>query len=396
MRLGVLTTSYPRYPGDPAGSFVAGLAAWLALRGDRVEVLAPHPARGEGGLPGLEVFALRYARQPRLFFGAGAPDNLRRLAAWLQVPGFLATLGRECHSRSAGWDALISHWLLPCGLTGALAGRGRPHLAVAHSSDVHLLAGQPALGAPAIAALAGRQRCRLLLTSEALRPQLLGLACGARARRLVETAAVLRMGIPAPALAVADPEQRQRRRAALGLGPEEILLLFVGRLVPVKGVELLLEACAGLTVHLVVLGDGPERAALQRRASSLGLSAHFLGEQGAEERDGWLAAADLLALPSRVLPDGRTESAPLVLLEAMAAGLPVLATRVGGNAELIRNGVNGLLVPPGEVEPLREAMAGLLVDPRFRRRLGREARRTAAAHTWEKVGPRLRGLLEEL
>jgi glycosyltransferase involved in cell wall biosynthesis len=332
----------------------------------------------------------------RAKIGAGAPDNLRRPAAWLQIPGFLAALGRECRLRSAGWDALISHWLLPCGLIGALAGRGRPHLAVAHSSDVHLLARHPALGVPAMAALAARSRCRLLLTSEALRPRLLGLARHARARRLVETAPVLRMGIPARALAVGDPEQRRRRRAALGLGPEEMLLLFVGRLVPVKGVELLLEACAGLAIHLVVLGDGPERSALQRRACARGLSAHFLGEQSAEARDEWLAAADLLVLPSLILPDGRTESAPLILLEAMAAGLPVVATRVGGNAELIRNGVNGLLVPPGEVEPLREAMAGLLVDPRFRRRLGREARRTAATHTWEDVGPLLRALLEEL
>ena len=392
MRLGVLTTSYPRYPGDPAGSFVAELARWLAATGDEVEVLAPHPARGEATPPSLEVRALRYARRPRLCYGAGVPDNLRQPGVWGQVPAFAWRLGHECHRRSVGWDALLSHWLVPCALIGALSGRGRPHLAIAHSSDVHLLARWPAL-AGALLLLLARGRSGIALTSEALRAPLLRAAVGPGARRLVESAPVLRMGIPSCGLEGASVGLREPRRRRLGLAEADPLLLFLGRLVPVKGIDLLLDACAGLPVELLVVGDGPERPSLERRAAALGVRARFLGEQTGEDKAGWLAAADVLVLPSRVLPDGRTESAPLVLLEAMAAGVPVLATRVGGNPDLITEGENGLLVPPGEAAPLRAALEQLLAGPGLRRRLAEAGRRTAAANSWDELGPRFRALL---
>jgi glycosyltransferase involved in cell wall biosynthesis len=142
-----------------------------------------------------------------------------------------------------------------------------------------------------------------------------------------------------------------------------------------------------------VAGAGPERASLQRRVCELGVAARLVGEQTGEARAALLAAADLLVLPSRVLPDGRTESAPLVLLEAMAAGLPVVATRVGGNAELIVDGENGLLVEPGAPAPLRAAIIRLLDDPELRARLVAAGRNTARAHAWSSVGPRLHDLL---
>ncbi len=400
MRLGVLTTSYPRRPDDLAGTFVAGLAGWLAAQGDELEVLAPAPpapalppAEAEPR-PGIRLEQLRYARRPRLFYGAGAPDNLQHPATWLQVPGFVLRLARACHARAAGWDAVISHWLLPCGVIAARAGRGLPHLAIAHSSDVHLLGRMGPLAAAALAALA-RPRTALLLSSEALRPLLARRARGTSTRRLVEAARVMRMGIAAPAHAVSAGERAACRRR-LGL-EGRVAVLSLGRLVPVKGVALLLEACAGLaSVTLLVAGEGPERARLERRAGELGLAVRFLGEQLGREKAELLAAADLLALPSRLLADGRTDSAPVVLLEAMAAGLPLVASRVGGNAELIEDGVSGLLVESGEVAPLRAALARLAAEPALRARLAAAGREVAARHTWEALGPRVRSILGEL
>ena len=148
-------------------------------------------------------------------------------------------------------------------------------------------------------------------------------------------------------------------------------ILFIGRLAAVKGVRLLLEAVAtlrarhpGLTLTLV--GDGPDRSGLEARAQALGLGdavtfTGYLGEAGVAEV---LARSDMLVLPSFA------EGVPVVLMEAMASGLPVVATRVGGVAELVEDGVSGLLVPPGDAGVLAGAMDRLLADPDLCRRFG--------------------------
>lgn len=404
MQIGLLSTSYPRHPHDPAGRFVAELAGWLAETGDTLEVLAPHPARDPH--PGVHVRSLRYALRPRLLYGAGAPDNLKRAGAWPQVPAYVTRLFIACRQHSRRWDGVISHWLLPCGLVTSLASRGLPHLAIAHSSDVHLL--RRLTAAPLLLWALARPLTQLVLTSDYLRPLLAQIARGTAARQLVDRAAVIRMGIHEHRLVDTSDAERDRRAHPLrqlhGLSHNTVAL-FVGRLVPVKGVEHLIRACASLEgMTLVIVGDGPERPALERLASRHGGGTGgdakgqvlFVGQLGAKERDAWLHAADLLVCPSLELPDGRTESAPVVLLEAMASGLPVVASRVGGNPELIQHGTSGILVPPADVSALRTALAALQADEELRRRLGREAIQVARQHSWDHVGARLRRLLEDL
>jgi len=384
--IGVLTTSYPRHSCDPAGRFVAELCAWLAGSGEAVEVLAPHPARTEH--PGVRVRALRYALAPRLLYGAGAPDNLCGLRARAQVPALVSRLALASWRASRRWDLVVSHWLLPCGAVAARCCPRLPHLAVAHSSDVALLARLP-LGHRALAAIA-RPRTALVLTSEALRPPLSRRARAPAARALVERAPVIRMGICPERLAPRDADAASAWRAQHGIEGAAGVVLFVGRLVPVKGLDVLIRALPRRAL-LVVCGEGPERPALEALGRQRGVEARFLGEVGGAERDAWMRAADLLALPSRPLPDGRLDSAPLVLLEAMAAGLPVVASRAGGNAELVADGESGLLVPPDDAPALGRAITALLDDAALRARLGARAREAAAGHTWDRVGA---GLLE--
>ncbi|MCC6751033.1 MAG: glycosyltransferase family 4 protein [Deltaproteobacteria bacterium] len=399
MRIGLLTTSYPRHPHDLAGRFVAELAGWFAERGDALEVLAPEPARSDH--PRVQVHALHYARRPLLFYGAGAPDNLLaggltsldRLRRFAQVPGFVAALAAETHRRSARWDALLSHWLVPPGLVGALAARGLPHLAIGHGTDVELLARLPGAWS-ALHALA-RPRTALVLTHEAQRALLAARTRTPRARRLVAEATVVRMGVTLRPRGVTGAERREAR-ARLGLDPGPVAL-FVGRLVPVKGARVLLEACAELPeLTLLVVGEGPERLALGRQAEALGGRVRLVGEKVGPEKELYVRAADLLVVPSLILPDGRTDAAPVVLLEGMAAGLPVLATRVGGAAELVRHGENGWLVRPGEPRALAEALRLLLTDQALRRRLAAAGLATAQEHSWERVGATLRERLNRL
>ncbi|MBW2731881.1 MAG: glycosyltransferase, partial [Deltaproteobacteria bacterium] len=269
MHIGVLTTSYPRAPADLAGRFVAELDAWLASRGCVVEVLAPAPALNED--PSVVVHGLSYARSPRLFAGSGAPDallggdRLSRAAAWAQVPAFVTKLAVSCHARARGWQGLISHWLVPCGVVAAQAGRGLPHLAIAHATDVHLIERLPLPMARAALALLCRSRTQLVLTREGLREPL--LRCARRKTwGMIEAAKVQRMGIHMPLVTSPGSE--------CGLSTKKTQLLFLGRLVEVKGVHRLLEALRGLDVELVIAGDGPERGRLEARARQLNLDAH--------------------------------------------------------------------------------------------------------------------------
>jgi glycosyltransferase involved in cell wall biosynthesis len=369
LRVGVVTTSYPREAGDPAGAFVAGFARWLRERGCAVEVIAAGP-----GAACVDGIAVERVDGRDLFYRGGAPDALSGSpAAWARAARFQGELLALVARRGRRWDAAVSHWLAPSGIAVAAAlGRSRPHLAIAHSSDVTLL--HRSKGGRAAARFVAR-RADLVYAA----PHLASLIAGAPGR-------VVAMGI--------DPVgggDRARGRARFTRG--RVTALCLGRLVPVKGVDLALRALARAPeLDLVVAGDGPERAALERAAAPLGARVRFAGEVRGRDRLDLFAAADLLVVPSRVLEDGRSEGTPTVILEGKAAGLPVLATRVGGAAEVISDGEDGLLVST-EVEALGRSLERLAGDRALRERLGATARARAARHDWSQVGPELAGRL---
>jgi sugar transferase (PEP-CTERM/EpsH1 system associated) len=167
-------------------------------------------------------------------------------------------------------------------------------------------------------------------------------------------------------------------RKALNLTLDEPVLVTVGRLVPVKDHETLLESVQrlcrqGMSPTLLVAGDGPLMEALASRAAALGIDAHvrWLGHR--HDVESVFAAADVFVLSSQ------SEGLSNTILEAMAAGLPVVATRVGGADELVLDGLTGLLVPPGSPEALAEALASVLRDPEARRAMGAAGRERAHA-----------------
>lgn len=152
-------------------------------------------------------------------------------------------------------------------------------------------------------------------------------------------------------------------------------LLNVGRMAPAKGHTILLHAverviARGIAVTCTLIGDGPDRARLQRLAAELGIAEHvvFAGAIGQEEIHAYYHQADIFVLSSFA------EGLPVVLMEAMATGLPVIATHIMGIPELVEDEVNGLLVPASRVEPLADAIAGLARDPEKRRSLGEKGR----------------------
>jgi glycosyltransferase involved in cell wall biosynthesis len=165
-------------------------------------------------------------------------------------------------------------------------------------------------------------------------------------------------------------------------GPSQIAA--VARLGPTKGLAVLIDAAAELArsrapFRLRIIGDGPLRQELEARVRALRLEDHVRFE-GAMSRDGVarvLAEATLFALPCTVLDEKRHDGLPVAILEAMAAGLPVVSTPVGGIPEVVACGENGVLVPMGDDAALAAALSELLRDEALRRRLGVAARETA-------------------
>jgi len=316
-------------------------------------------------------------------------------------------------------DVICSHWLVPSGLAAAIASRilGKPHIAVEHSGALHLLA-KSWLG-HRVARFISDGSDRVVVVSNDLKMKLLRLYPDAGEKtevvpmgittdravaiprlHLNEEVSITCTGVPPWAPFLHD-SANDARRGAHGEAPipdeadHTRTVLFIGRLIEIKGVDLLLTAMKSLTgVRLIVAGEGEKRRGLERRASQLSVPNTFVGPVVASQREALLTACDVVVVPSRVLTNGRTEGTPVVCLEAMAAGRVVVASRTGGLRDIIRDGENGLLFEPGDHSMLREKLVLALSDEDLRRTIAANARRTARAYDWSRIGGRFSKIIE--
>jgi len=173
-------------------------------------------------------------------------------------------------------------------------------------------------------------------------------------------------------------------------------ILFIGRLTRIKGVDLLFHAMSGLnkSAQLIVAGDGESRHELETLARALHLNVRFIGRINASKRSSLLEACDIVVIPSRALADGRTEGTPVVCLEAMAAGRAIIASRVGGLAEVILDGENGLLFENGDRRMLEKKLISLENDEHLRLQIGECARRSAEVYAWTRIGSRYAAVIK--
>jgi glycosyltransferase involved in cell wall biosynthesis len=223
--------------------------------------------------------------------------------------------------------------------------------------------------------LYARATQRIVTTGERLRAQVIA-ETGVDAARVVS----IPTGID---LARFSPGDAAAARAAVGLPPNAPIVGIVATLRSWKGHRYLLEAVAGMArkdVHLAIVGDGPQREALQARARELGLGdrATFAGNR--EDVAPWMRAFDLFCLPSYA-----NEGVPQALMQAMACGLPLVTTPVGSIDEIVADGETGVMVRPEDAGALREAIERLLGDEAGRRALGVRA----AARARERFGEAL-------
>jgi len=291
LRIAIVSTSYPRHEDDPSGHFVRAHARQLEQAGHDVVVVTPR-AGGAFGWPGV---AARLRERP-----------LRSISAAAWVARSRATLTRM------NIDRVVANWAVPCAWPIGVAARAELEV-VSHGGDVRLLAALPRAGSRRIVrAIASRSRMWRFVSTTLL-DELLGVL-DRLTRSLVERIAL----IEAPALDLPDLGQAVARRRAEFAGQR--VAVSVGRLVPGKRVDRAIDhfrSRPDLDV-LYVVGDGPERARLERAAHRHRADVRFVGEVGRRDALIWIGAADLLIHASRA------EGLSTVLREAEALGTPVV------------------------------------------------------------------------
>ena len=261
------------------------------------------------------------------------------------------------------------------GLYNATRGRSRRAIVV-HTFHGHVLDGyfRPA------ANMAIRTAERVLAT---LTDRIVAIAPGQRdelvERFRIASASkvdVVRLGLDLSRLLAVD-ESSPDLRGELSIGAGQLVIGYVGRLVPIKSVDTLLRAFAGVRreqkPRLVIVGEGPERAALESLAAGLGIADRVSFTGWRQDLEAVYRTFDITAVSSR------NEGTPVALIEAMAAGRAVVATRVGGVPDVVTDESVGLLVEPGDAGALSAALESLGGDPAARRRMGAAARRSVAS-----------------
>jgi glycosyltransferase involved in cell wall biosynthesis len=394
----VLTSSFPRFAEDAAAPYLLEFYRHVReRRGGEVTVLFPSDTEDdrlweEDGIRRCRFDYLPKKNWQTLAFGSGIPDNLfGRPSRLFQIPFFLWSFYRKALRLSREADLIHAHWILPSGLIGALLKRKNPQLKLVltvHSSDLWLIERLPL----------GRFLLRwILAVTDHL--TLVSRRQGARIEKLLSDSlprlrgriSLLPMGIH---WGKYQDENRAERKKALGLDGRTVIL-YLGRLIPLKGVAYLLDAVKSMKeVTVVILGEGLERNRLESLSRKIPF-VRFLGSLQGEEKRGWLSLADIAVFPSISL-GRRHEGLPVALLEAMASGLAVVATDTGGIGEAIRHGETGLLVPEKDSKALQESLEYLASDPQFRRSLGERAREASRRYDWGRVGQAFLEIYEEL
>jgi glycosyltransferase involved in cell wall biosynthesis len=338
-----LTSSFPRDARDHVAPFLLDLLHAEQEAGLDVAVLTPHDAElpMRETIAGIEVHRFRYgpASMERLSYRGGLLGSSRRIGG-LMLPVYLGAFraAAERAARELKPDVLHAHWWLPAGLCAIPASQKLqiPLIVTVHGSDAHLLRYPPLRK---LAHYVMRNASLVATVSEDLRRQV-----GDIDPRL--PTAVLRLPVQSDAPVVPMPAD------------PPLLLLAAGRLAPEKGFDVLIEAMRivldhGLDVQLDIVGSGPERRRLALLAAPLGDRVRLIPA---------LPHADLLRRMDDVhalVAPSRREGLGMVALEAFTRGRPVIASRVGGLAETVEDGVDGFLVAPEDPIALAAAIARL-------------------------------------
>jgi len=360
----MLTSSYPRNDSDNSSVFLRYLASNLAQQQVDVHVLAPdHPLVDNTELDANvknHWFQYLPRKWQQLAYGSGILPNLRRnKLLYLQVPFFLTAMFFSLFflCKRIKPDVIHAHWVIPQGFIALIIGKllNIPVIATAHGGDAF------SLNTSILSRLKAftLKHCHAWTSNTKATAETFGTANN------ISTPTIIPMGV--------DIKRFQSGNADNLLDKKNRkIILFVGRLVEKKGVKYLIDAFSKLPVEtqktstLWIIGDGDERATLELQAQHLGIkNIKFWGQIQNKLLPDFYAAASVFVAPSTVDSKGDTEGQGVILLEAMASKTPIIATTVGGIADVITHGETGLLVPPNNSSALSNSILLMLSNKKL-------------------------------
>ena len=382
LRLLVTTSTFPAFEGDGTPAFVSDLAKYEA-RYFNTLVLTPRVPRSEpveqhGDRLRVQRFPYFPRRWERVASGAIIENVRADRTNLVQVPALLGaqTLAVRQAVKTFRPDVVHAHWIVPQGLVAVTAARGVPLVVSTLGGDIYALRGR--LWDP-VHRLVLRRAAAVTTMNREMRARLLEL------------------GAPPDHTHVLAPGTDLHAIQAAGNGASAVRgrILVAGRLVEKKGFHVLLEAARRLQApswSLDVIGDGPWRGRLESSAD--GLPVRFLGQLSREDLARALHETEVFVVPSVPAASGDQDGVPIVLLDAMAAGCAIVASRLAGIDEAVEDGRSGLLVPPGDAPELARTVDKVLADGELRAALGEATRLRAEDWSVDALGARFVELLQ--
>jgi glycosyltransferase involved in cell wall biosynthesis len=378
MKIGIITTSFPRWRADYTGAFIYEAARAIQQQGLQVKVIsmhAPGTARHENW-DGIEIYRTRYLPEAWELLkseGGGLPEVWKNNPkARPQIFPFMLAFLIDVFIHTRDCDLLHANWTI----SGAIAWiisifNRKPYFVTIQGSDIYKAVKLPLVTSITRAAL--NHAKKILVLSKALAQQ------------------VNLIGIPLSKIEIVPNGVDTSHFIPLPYEQRENQILFVGSLIERKGVQHLIQAFAPTSAkypdtHLILVGEGLQRSMCEDMVRSLGLEkkVHFAGAQPQEQVAENMRKARVFVLPSI------EEGLGVVLLEALASGTPIVASNVGGIADVVDEKV-GVLVPPGDAGQLAGAIQFLLnLTPLEWTELNSNARKRAIeTYDWEQIARRI-------
>lgn len=396
----MLTTIYPLFPGDIQGIFVHRLARTLAKSGLEIHVVAPHSkgAKHEDCMDGVNIHRFQYMfpeRLQTLAYHPGIPENMKKPLNKPQILTFTLAMSFKLMQviRRHKIQLINAHWALPSATVSVWLKKAHklPVLTTLYGVELHTVTKKyHVFGRFLTGALSGSDK--LVAISDAT-AQAAGRFYGGEVE-------VLPDGVDTSLFSPLKSGSSIRQRYGL---PGSPVVFTCGRLVERKGFEYLIRAMPEVLkrhprAKLLLVGEGPDETRLKDLISSHGLGECVLmaGKASDEDLPSFYAACDVFVLPAIIDSQGDAEGSGTTLIEAMATAKPVIGSRVGGIPFALRDG-GGFLVPEKDPTQLAEKINALLGDEALRSKMGVEGRaQVEKRFGWEGIGQRYAHIFDNL
>lgn len=371
-KLLVTASTFPRWENDTEPRFILDYAKAMKRYYD-VTVLVPaaQGAKSRELLEGVKVVRYHYLPvhkwETLCYPGAIVPRIKEKKIRVLQVPFLFWALWINLVKLSGKFDCVHAHWLIPQGIVQSFVKSN--YIVTGHGADVTSL-NKGIIKLLKINCL--KKAKSITVVSEALRKQIINIYPQINVE-------IISMGCD-----VSKFGEKYRIENYFNQGNRKVIL-FVGRLVEKKGVTYLIEAMRQVNAKLIIVGDGPLREKLMQQALDLKDRVEFLGAKTHKELPVIYASADIFVAPSVTASDGDKEGLGLVLLEAMASGLPVIGSNSGGIPEIVKNNYNGFITQERDVQDIANKINYLLCNDEERERIVQNGIRVAAERDYSQI-----------